>query len=131
MKKQNLMSFIFIKLIYYFELDSGLFGRFLSKIDWKIGIFMKKGAHDDFRSHFSKCRLPQPEGVFNPERRVAKWRRTVNRWRLVTAGALASTTPSISPSILAVLLPLPLPPWRDPHFRASRKRPHPQHSLTD
>ena len=25
----------------------------------------------------------------NPERRVARWRRMVNRWRLVTAGALA------------------------------------------
>jgi len=29
-----------------------------------------------------------------PWRRVARWRRTVNRWRLVTAGALAFTAPN-------------------------------------
>lgn len=56
-----------------------------------------------------------------PWRRVARWRRTVNRWRLVTAGALGFTAPNPPSPPDRHPLCSPRPP---PHFRASRKRPH-------
>lgn len=59
-----------------------------------------------------------------PWRRVARWRRTVNRWRLVTAGALAFTAPTPRSPVTPRLPPTLLSPRRPPHFRASRKRPH-------
>lgn len=62
-----------------------------------------------------------------PWRRVARWRRTVNRWRLVTAGALAFTAPTRPPSPLdrhPLCSPFSLPPRAPPHFRALRKRSH-------
>jgi len=78
-----------------------------------------------------------PRGGQPPWRRVARWRRTVNRWRLVTAGALAFTAPNppslppalhpptpscpVAPRPPSTLLP---PPAFPPHFRASRKRLH-------
>jgi len=45
-----------------------------------------------------------PRGGQPPWRRVARWRRTVNRWRLVTAGALAFTAPN-PPSLPPALHP--------------------------
>lgn len=59
-----------------------------------------------------------------PWRRVARWRRTVNRWRLVTAGALAFTAPAPRSPVTPRPPPTLLSPRRPPHFRASRKRPH-------
>lgn len=60
-----------------------------------------------------------------PWRRVARWRRTVNRWRLVTAGALAFTAPTplppFSPSNSQTTTHF-ASPRSPPHFRASRKR---------
>lgn len=37
-------------------------------------------------------------GVVNPKRRVARWRHTVNRWRLVTASYLVSSPLTLNPS---------------------------------
>lgn len=59
-----------------------------------------------------------------PWRRVARWRRTVNRWRLVTAGALAFTAPTPRSPRYPQTTTHFASPRRPPHFRASRKRPH-------